>query len=173
MIRIALFSSMIALGALGLADAAIADEPKAAVAESRSQEDVLRERATEYWGYKVSGSGKVYGFYQPPEKGGPKKTNEVTEGGQVGPESFEITAVEIDGDRAKVRTTALMDTSDVGITMPDHLRTIDFANDWFQFEGVWYRVPSKPTGLPTDKKVEERKAKADAEKAATPGARAE
>ncbi len=136
---------------LGFAEEAggSAATPAAASAEL-SEQEVFQARLNDYWDSKLKNIAKVYTFYQPHSEGGPKFTNEVSEGGSIFPESFEITKVKVNGEKADVEVEVVMDTESVGVKLALEDRTMTFKGQWFKSKtGVWYKVPVKPKGLPT------------------------
>ena len=150
----ALFASLlIVVGAPALADSETAASEPAAVPEmARSDEEVLRQRATEYWQARMSRSAKVMEFYAPADKGGPTRAKDVSEFGNVGYSSHSVQDVTVEGDRGivQIQVTAVFPLPVPRKVAKDILnRTI--GEEWLKVDGVWYKRPI-PAGFATNRK---------------------
>ena len=134
----------LAPAALSIASASDADGlEKAAASEApvRSDDEVLMERALEYWEARVNRSAHVMDFYASPEEGGPTRPKDVSEFGNIGYKSWSLEGVEVDGDEAivKVKMTiayTLPTPVDLGDKMTRTIR-----ERWLKVGGTWYKEP--------------------------------
>ncbi len=115
----------------------------------------LKDRATAYWTARASRSGDVMRFYAPVEKGGPKRSRDVSEFGNVGFKAFEIKKARENGEFGLV--TIEVQTDLRGLPLPQKFRTqlatqtID--EEWLRIDDVWYKKPI-PRGFSSKKAAE-------------------
>ena len=113
-----------------------------AVAPERTDEEILVERATAYWAHRVARSRKVIEYYAPPEKGGPTRAKDISEGGNVGYRSWKIEDAKVDGDRGvvyiHVSVTFPMPTP---LNMGKDFTTRTLKEEWLKVDGTWYKKP--------------------------------
>lgn len=134
--------------AAGLATSAAAEDASPSDGMT-AEEQKLAERAREYWGYRVGRSPKVMQFYAPPKLGGPTRSRDVSEFGNVGYKTWDIEDVEIDGDKAIVHL--VVETSfplPTPVEVGDRWRRRHFGEQWIKVEGTWYKKPV-PRGFST------------------------
>jgi hypothetical protein len=137
---------MSALGLLVAPMAATGSDGKSeAGAVDSSVSAALAARAQSYWAARMADSEEVYSFYAPPEKGGPKSRDEISEGRMVKFEKVEIARVEVDEDRGLVRVAArISDSSMRRFRLMEPMREREFSELWSRIDGTWYRLPVEP-----------------------------
>ena len=124
----------------------------------------LKDRAAAYWTARSGRSGDVMRFYAPVEKGGPKRSRDVSEFGNVGFKGFEIKEARENGEFGLV--TIEVQTDLRGLPLPEKFRTelatqtID--EEWLRIDDVWYKKPI-PRGFSSKKAAEAAEAKPKAE----------
>ncbi len=130
--------------ALASASAGEAEVSAAGATPAREvrEEAGLRERARQYWEARVAGSDRVFEFYAPPEKGGPRGPAEVSEGGNLRFTAFEIEAVEVRAAEALVRVR--VEATVPALRQPARSGTPRSAllrEAWDRLDGAWYKRP--------------------------------
>jgi hypothetical protein len=100
-----------------------------------------RERAQAYWTARVERSRRVLDFYAPPEKGGPTRAAELSEGGNLRYTAFEIEKVDVRGDEATVRLRVAVDVPMSRRAKPPASRSARVSEKWDRMDGVWYKRP--------------------------------
>lgn len=150
------FAVLLAAGLFVFASPGAADESSdsaanAAPAMERSDEEVLRERAAEYWQARQSRSKQVMDFYAPADKGGPTRPKDVSEFGNVGYSSYAIEDVTVDGDTGivQVAVTAVFPLPVPKAVAKDILNR-KIGEEWLRVDGIWYKKPI-PAGFATNK----------------------
>ena len=141
------FAVFLAAGLLVFDSPAAADDPSdsaanAAPAMERSDEEVLRERAAEYWKARQSRSKQVMDFYAPADKGGPTRPKDVSEFGNVGYSSYAIEDVTVDGDIGivQIAVTAVFPLPVPKVVAKDILNR-KIGEEWLKVAGIWYKKP--------------------------------
>ena len=144
-----------ALAGLGLACWALAalaapsvwGEEGAAGGAVAGDEQALRQRVAAYWDARVSRTAEVFDFYAPPDKGGPQKARDVSEGGNILFRTYEIEDIKIEGDSALIH---LRVSTDLHLTRPSGnaqvQRDAQIRETWVKVETTWYKRPV-PRGL--------------------------
>jgi hypothetical protein len=112
----------------------------------------LRDRAQAYWEARASRTARVMEFYAPVEKGGPRRSRDVSEFGNVQFKKFEITEVIEEEDTGTVMLEVEPDLR--ALPIPAHLRskigTQMLSEVWLRIDGVWYKKPV-PRGFSSQK----------------------
>jgi hypothetical protein len=148
--RSALLALALALAgpSVARADAAREGAPPVEPAAATAEELALRKRALEYWEARVAGSERVFAFYAPPDKGGPRGPGEVSERGNLRFTRFEIEGIELRGDEGAVLVR-------VEAELPPQLRRRPppagggaprLRELWDRIDGNWYKRPT-PRGF--------------------------
>jgi hypothetical protein len=126
-----------------------------------NDEQILLERARQYWEARVAHSRDVWSFYAPPEKGGPSRPKDVSEFGNVSYTRWEIEGATIDGERAlvQVRVSA---SFPVAVQLEESFWTRTLREEWIKRDGTWYKKPV-PLGFasPTQREAASRSSDAD------------
>ncbi len=121
---------------------ASASDGKVTSSSQRPDSEVLKERAAEYWRYRVARTEQVYDFYAPPELGGPSGWRDTSELGNVGYKWYEIDGVEIDGDTAVVKLTVQTELMlNRPTRIPEERLRFEIEETWNKIEGTWYKKP--------------------------------
>ena len=169
-----------ALAGLGLACWALAalaapsarGEEGAAGGGVASDEKILRQRVAAYWDARVARTTKVFDFYAPPDKGGPQKARDVSEGGNILFRTYEIEDVEIEGDSALIH---LRVSAHVYLNRPSGAaqlqRDAQIQEAWVRVDEAWYKRPI-PRGLSRHMRPRPARGDADVQADAVPGGEA-
>ena len=160
-----LFAAALGLGLLLAVPGVRADEARgadgSAARAGSSDEEVLLERAREYWDARGKRLYKVMEFYAPPEKGGPKQPKDVSEFGNVAYTEWKVERVQIEGGRGivDILITAAF-ALPAPIKLDDKIWTRTIREEWLKVEGTWYKKPvplgfsgaggSRATAAPTE-----------------------
>jgi len=125
-----------------------------------SDRDKLMKRAKEYWDARVARSPKVYDFYAPPEKGGPKSLKDISEGGNIQWIEAEVQDAKIGSNWGVVYTRVKAEIPVAGaFDLPDDLKERVVQAQWNKVEGEWYKKPV-PRGLSAQQELQRKRAAA-------------
>jgi len=122
--------------------------------------ETLMKRATAYWEARITRSPKVYDFYAPPEKGGPKSLKEISEGGNIQWLEAEVQDAKIGSNWGVVYTRVKAEIPVAGaFELPDDLKERVVQSQWNKVDGEWYKKPV-PRGLSAQQELQRKRAAA-------------
>ena len=145
-----LLAATLGLGLALAAPSVRADETSGGVGESEatatrdgaSDEEILLERAREYWDARGRRLGTVMEFYAPPDKGGPKQPKDVSEFGNVSYTEWKVEGAQVEGDRGtvEIQVTAAF-ALPTPVALGDKIWKRTLREEWIKVEGAWYKKP--------------------------------
>ena len=151
--------SIVLITLLAVAPAAVAgaEAIPAANDPSAPTESILRDRVTLYWKARMAKAPEVMDFYAPPELGGPTRSRDVSEFGNVGYNGFEIKGIEMGADSAEVTLEIEPNLSSLPLPeeMLKRLKTRSLTETWILVENTWYKKPIPRGFAPQDGNAED------------------
>ena len=127
---------------LGVGAAGAAEGDPGAAQTGATEAQQLLERARAYWDARGARSKQVMEFYAPPEKGGPTRSRDVSEFGNIAYRSWEVESAEVDGDEGLVQVHIVADfplPTPVKLSRDIMDRTV--PEEWIKVDGTWYKKP--------------------------------
>jgi len=141
-------------------EAGAASEASATKDRNASDREKLMKRATAYWNARVARSPKVYDFYAPPEKGGPKGLKEISEGGNIQWLEAEVQDAKIGSNWGIVYTRVKAEIPVAGaFDLPEDMKERVVQAQWNKVDGEWYKKPV-PRGLSAQQEIQRKRAAA-------------
>lgn len=139
---LAAFAFALAVSGGGSAARPAAAAEVSSARSARPEERELQERVRAYWEARMAGSERVFAFYTPPERGGPRARSDVSERGNLRFTGFEIEKVELRGDEGTVVVRVEAASPDAGTGAPLRSgRSARVREAWDRVDGTWYKRP--------------------------------